>query len=175
MGQKICAIITNEKSQYNKDLVHFFEENIVIIPLDLNGSIIEYFIKEADNFNTIKEYLQYLKTLPIYDTQENSSNYEHNIKSIVDIIETYELETFSIRYYTEWADIPDDDFYIAVINGEIKKDSLVLEDEKYIGNYNNRGKYNNIIGLNFSWVSNEERYFDFYNAKEAYYKITSKF
>ncbi|MNK93606.1 hypothetical protein D3C87_1137750 [compost metagenome] len=126
MGQKICAIITDKKTQYEKDLVHFFEENIVIIPLDLNGSTIEYFIKEADNFNTRKEYLQYLKTLPIYDTQTNSTDYDHNITSIVNIIETYELKNFSIRYYTEWAGIPDDDFYIAVINGEIKKDSIVL-------------------------------------------------
>ncbi|MDY0987619.1 hypothetical protein SOM12_09360 [Flavobacterium sp. CFBP9031] len=170
MGQKICAILTNEKSQYNKDLVHFFEESIVIIPLDLNGSTIEYFIKEADSFNTIKEYLQYLKTLPIYETQANSSDYEHNIKSIVDIIETYELKTFSIRYYTEWADIPDDDFYIAIVNGEIKRDSIVLEDEKYIGNSNNREKYNNLIGLNSSWIANENRYFNYNHAKKEYTK-----
>ncbi|WP_035649695.1 hypothetical protein [Flavobacterium sp. ASV13] len=168
MGQKICAIITDKKCQYDKELVHFFEENIVIIPLDLNGSTIEYFIKEADNFNTIKEYLQYLKTLPIYDTQTYSTDYDHNITSVVNIIETYELKNFSIRYYTEWADIPDDDFYIAIINGEIKKDSIVLEDDKYIENYNNREKYNNIIGLNFSWIANEKRYFNYNNAKEVY-------
>ncbi|QLC67699.1 hypothetical protein LPB248_15710 [Flavobacterium sp. LPB0248] len=170
MGQKICAIVTNEKNKYNKNLVHFFEENIVIIPLNLSGNTIEYFIKEADNFNTIKEYLQYLKTLPIYDIRTNSTDYEDNITSIVDIIETYELKNFSIRYYTEWADIPDDDFYIAVINGEIKKDSIVLEDDKYIGNYNNREKYNNIIGLNFSWITNENRYFNYNSAREEYTK-----
>ena len=170
MGQQICAIVTDKKIQYEKDLVHFFEEDIVIIPLDLRGNIIEYFIREAYNFNTIKEYLLYLEKLPIYDIQGNSSDYEHNITSIIDIIQKYELENFSIRYYTEWADIPDDDFYIAVINGKIKRDSIVLDDDKYFGNYSNREKYNNIIGLNFSWIANGERYFNYDNAKEAYRK-----
>jgi hypothetical protein len=168
MGQLICAIITDKKSQYDKDLVHFFEEDVVIIPVDLDGNTIEYFIREADNFNTIKEYLLYLKTLPIYNIIGNTSDYKHNIASIIDIIETYELENFSIRYYTEWGDMPVDDFYIAVINGKIKKDSIVLEDDKYIGNYSHRKKYDKIIGLNLSWIAKEDRYYNYKKAKKAY-------
>jgi len=170
MGQEICAIITDKKSKYDQNLIHFFEEDIVIIPLDLGGSTIKYFIQEADNFNTVKEYLSYLKTLPIYNITENLSDREHNITSIIDIIETYELENFSLQYYTEWGDMPADDFYIAVINGKIKKDSIVLEDERFTGNYSNKTKYNNIIGLNFSWLSNEEKYFNYDRAKKAYTK-----
>ncbi|MFD1601845.1 hypothetical protein ACFSJW_17510 [Flavobacterium artemisiae] len=170
MGQKICAIVTEKKYKYDKNLIHFLENDVVIIPLKIDGNTIQYFIKEADNFDTIIEYIEYLKSLPFYNIMGGSSESEQSINSIIDIIETYKLEDFSIEYYTEWADIPDDNFYIAVINGKIKKDSIALEEEKFFGNYNNKKKYNEIIGLDFSWVANEERYFDYENAKESYYK-----
>ncbi|MFD2939913.1 hypothetical protein [Flavobacterium notoginsengisoli] len=170
MGQIICAIVTDKKCQYDKNLIHFLENDVVIIPLKIDGNTIQYFISEADNFDNIIDYIKHLKSLPFYDILGASSESEQNINSIIEIIKTYSLENFSIEYYTEWADIPDDNFYIAIINGKIKKDSIVLEEEKFFGNYNNKKKYNEIIGLNFSWVANEERYFDYENAKEAYHK-----
>ncbi len=170
MGQKICAIVTDKKYKYDKNLIHFLENDAVIIPLKTDGNTIQYFIKEADNFDTIIEYIEYLKSLPFYNIMGGSSESEQSINAIIDIIETYKLEDFSIEYYTEWAEIPDDNFYIAVINGKIKKDSIVLEEEKFFGNSNNKKKYNEIIGLNFLFVANEERYFDYENAKKSYYK-----
>ncbi len=170
MGQIICAIVTDKKCQYDKNLIHFLENDVVIIPLKIDGNTIQYFIRGADNFDNITDYIKHLKLLPFYDILGTSSESEQNINSIIEIIKTYNLENFSIEYYTEWADIQDDNFYIAIINGKIKKDSIVLEEEKFFGNYNNKKKYNEVIGLNFSWVANEERYFNYENAKKAYHK-----
>ncbi|HEY6142200.1 MAG TPA: hypothetical protein VIV55_02060 [Flavobacterium sp.] len=168
MGQIICAIITDKKTDYNKDLVHFSEGEVVIIPIDINENTIEYFIREAENFIRIEEYLNFLKKFP--DTEKSDSRHKHNIYSIIDIIETYQLDNFAIQYYTEWGDIPVDNFYLAVINSKIKEDSIILEDDKFDANYDNKEKYNNIIGLNFSWLANEERYYNYAKSEKDYLK-----
>ena len=171
MGQEICAIIIEKNIHIDENIVHFVEDNFTVIPINLDLS---FFIDNIGDFISIIDYCTFLKTTNEYINEiiENEYNEEgyHTIKTLVEIIETYELNNFIIEYYREWADMIDDNLCIAVINGEIKKQSIF---KMWVdGNKENINieEFYKLIGAERNWIANESRYFDYRAAKFAYYK-----
>lgn len=174
MGQKICAIITEKNILINKNIVHFVEDNFIVIPINLNVS---FFIYNIGDFLSIKDYCTFLKSTDEYlkDKVENEYDDEdeednHTLKTLIEIIETYKLNNFIIEYYSEWADIPEDNLCVAVINGEIKKQSIYKMWGEENNDIINIEEYYKLIGANRSWIANESRDFNYRYAKFMYNK-----
>lgn len=175
MGQEICAIITDIKN-IERELVHFFEDNVVIIPLNMDYWILDYFLENAKNFVEITDYINFLQSINI-PPQSHRDNFEKeqlSITTLIKIISKHDLKNFILTYYSEWADIPDNFIYMAVINGNICHDSIFteLKDEDSETSYTEGSveKYNKLLGLDPQWFGNQDRYFN-YNTAEQKYRI----
>lgn len=176
MGQNISALITNKKASYSKDLVHFYEEDAIIIPLNVESHIVRFLIEFASRYNNITDCINYLKALSFDEntTELNGlyGNEEYQyVLTLIDVIEKYQLESFSLTYYSEWADVPDDCYYMAVIENKIMKDSLnVSYSDVVTGLYVDGAeeKYNKMLGCYSYWVANESRYYSYDDAFEDY-------
>lgn len=175
MGQEICALITNQKIEVNNSIVNFKEGTSLIIPLDLSRESIHLLISEAANFINLNEYLSFLKEMNIdlYIDKEAEEYKIHDIYFVIELLEKYDLKSFMIRYYTEFSDIPVDVWFLTVINGKIRLDSIMLEEEEFEHNYFNRKKYQELIDEPHNWLANEDRYFSYNEAYKNYYKINS--
>ncbi|MBB4106164.1 hypothetical protein [Pedobacter zeae] len=155
------AILSNNKRDFNRELVHFSEKNTTIIPLDCNEYIIQMFIEQAANFDTLKEYLSHYHSYIRYKT-------EYKDNAIIEIIESFNLDTFVIEYNSTFADRPQDCLFLAIIDDEIMKESIFTPE---IQNLCDPGPFYKIIGVDESWSSNEEIYYDYATAKKAFDKL----
>ena len=174
MGQEICAIITEKNISIENDIVHFVEDNYTVIPIN---SGISFFIDNIGDYISINDYCTFLKTTDEYLNEKVENEYEdedededenNTLKFLIEIIETYKLNNFIIEYYIEWADTPVENLCIAIINGEIKKNSIYkMSDED---SENNIEGYYNLIGADSSWLANENRYFNYRRAKKMYHQ-----
>jgi transcription elongation factor Elf1 len=176
MGQQICAIITEKNIQIGKDIVHFVEDNYTVIPINLG---ISFFIDNIKNFSSIDKYCTFLKTTDEYvnekvENEDNDDDEEeeesHTLKSLIEIIETYKLNNFIIEYYSEWADTVEDNLCIAIINGEIKKQSIYRMWKENNNDNINIEEFYKLIGAERNWIANESRYFNYSRAKFIYNK-----
>jgi len=170
MGQQICAIITEKNILIENNIVHFVEDNFTVIPINLDDAV-SFFIDNIGDFISINDYCTFLKTTDEYlnDKVENEKEH-HTLKTLIEIIETYKLNNFIIEYYSEWADIPEDNLCIAVINGEIKKQSIYkMWGEESKDNINIEEFYE-LIGADRRWIANESRYFNYSDAKFVFNK-----
>jgi len=164
MGQRICAIITGKKVGLPKDVVHFLEKDAVVIPLDLDLSNIRLFVDGAGEFDDIIEYIGHLKGIP---QDENDQDYKNNLPDLLALIESHKLRNFIFEYYSEWADVPDEILFMAVIDGKIKKDSIYQSGTS--ANPKNKAYYD-LVGCESSWYATEERYFCYDDSVAAYVK-----
>lgn len=173
MAQEILAIITNQQLDIDLEIVHFAEQGCTIIPLNIRSSHIEDFINEAIKFDYIGDLLIHLESKDGFGWNNGDCtdpgdeiDYHHSLKTLIDRIRSMKLENFVLHYFSDFASMPADEYFIAVLEGKIVKESamiryngLDLEDYQY---------FTQQIGMNPHWFSDETKYFRYADAEEVY-------
>ncbi|AZB07525.1 hypothetical protein EG344_01040 [Chryseobacterium sp. G0162] len=153
MGQDITCLITDQPLELDKDIVHFKIRDVLFVPFDIMGSSISWLIEDAYQYETAQDLFSYFKQyqpddLILWDTDE-----KHTVLDIIKLIEDHDIRNFIIEHTADFASMPMDDYFLAVLDGKIIKDSIVFDENDFSKmNYANIEKYREKIGLNFNWI-----------------------
>lgn len=153
MGQDITCLITDQPLELDKDIVHFKIRDVLFVPFDIMGSSISWLIEDSYQYETAQDLFSYFKQyqpddLILWDTDE-----KHTVLDIIKLIEDHDIRNFIIEHTADFASMPMDDYFLAVLDGKIIKDSIVFDENDFSKkNYANIEKYREKIGLNFNWI-----------------------
>ncbi|WP_250254350.1 hypothetical protein [Chryseobacterium sp. Marseille-Q3244] len=153
MGQDITCLITDQPLELDKDIVHFKIRDVLFVPFDIMGSSISWLIEDAYQYETAQDLFSYFKQyqpddLILWDTDE-----KHTVLDIIKLIEDHDIRNFIIEHTADFASMPMDDYFLAILDGKIIKDSIVFDENDFSKkNYANIEKYREKIGLNFNWI-----------------------
>jgi hypothetical protein len=175
MGQAICAIIIPGRKKMEDQVIHFFEGEATVIPvnpefygdcsLSLNP-FLTHILNSANLFSALESSNKVL--LPY----EGEVEYFEDYSALVSLIKHAGSDNFILEYYTEIGDHPDDHLYLTVIDGKVVPEASNYLDENDNDNHGSTWQLlkdlQRKFGLTHSWLSNESRYFDYYHAQAAY-------
>ena len=111
MAQNISYILIKEKDSINSELVHYKENNYMIIFLDVLHFEIEAFIEIAKKYENIDQVIEHIFTIEKEDD---------DLVEIAKTINKLNTNSFVIEHYSDWADITVEEFSLAV------KDKIIL-------------------------------------------------
>jgi hypothetical protein len=174
MGQDISAIITNQDLDIPTDIVHFIENGITIIPVDIPGWCIGQLVEEARHVSSgnLYEWLENIKKhMDHYDDTDDEGEpfHKHSIKTAVKIIEDLGLHTFMIQHESDHADIPVDYHFMAIIDKQIQPFSLNSFVFMQAPPENMIEYYYGLMGLRHYWHGDSARY-RYYDASKHTYE-----
>ncbi len=174
MAQEITAIITNQDLEIDQAIVHFKEQACTIIPLEIHPSHIEYFVSQAVHFERLEDFLNYLENSTDWNIEawcnpDDEFDNRHSMKTLINRIRSMKLDNFIIEHFSDFGSNPTDGYFIAVIDGEIRKESAMSSAEGLAPNsvYEQCRK---LMDLNHYWFTNEDRYHSYHHAEESYRK-----
>jgi hypothetical protein len=162
MGQIISAIVTSQSVKVNPGIVHFREDNSVVIPLDIDPFAMSCLVEEAARHHLLSDFVQFLLTDDGFNDDESNT---HTVSTVIELIQTLQLSDFFLEFHSEWAGLAAEMFFIAIKDGKIMPESRMD-----IGNYNH-DRYTGFLtqlGIAGVWWSNESRYYSYSTALKAY-------
>lgn len=174
MGQDITCLITDQPVELDKNIVHFKINDVLFIPFGILGLTISWFIEEAKNYDTAQELFNYFKGYQSDDPDNMDlscgEDEKHTILDIIKLIEDHSISNFIIEHTSDFADMPVDDYFLAIANGKIIKDSIVCDErEASKKNYAHIKKYREQIGLDFNWIGMDQ-FHSYRFAEQEYFK-----
>ncbi|TFF38286.1 hypothetical protein [Mucilaginibacter psychrotolerans] len=169
MGQEITAILTNQKLSIPKVVVHFQEGECLIIPVNLGFSATSELIQSAANFDSWTDFIAFVNDNENGRKRDDDS---WSIEDLIALIRSLGLHTFIIEHYSEWAGIPADYCFAAVIEDSVIRESIVDGQTDWV-NSSRIESYYGLMGLSGYWVANEDRYFSFRQAARSYRKLNN--
>lgn len=157
MGQQIYFISTPNYAKISIDIVHFIENNHIIIPL---------LIDEFD-FNRIIETKDIKNVNDFFEEAIRHFTFEYTAKKVFDLLEEKKINTFALFGYREVLDIPEIDDAIIFINGIRINPELDANNQKKSENLKYNFPSQSIIG-------NESKYWNYYSAEKIYFDELEK-
>ncbi|AZA89135.1 Uncharacterised protein [Chryseobacterium nakagawai] len=153
MGQDITCLITDQPLELDKDIVHFKIRDVLFVPFDIMGSSISWLIEDAYQYETAQDLFSYFKQYQPDDLISWDMDEKHTVLDIIKLIEDHDIRNFIIEHTADFASMPMDDYFLAILDGKIIKDSIVFDENDFSKkNYANIEKYREKIGLNFNWI-----------------------
>lgn len=153
MGQDITCLITDQPLELDKDIVHFKIRDVLFVPFDIMGSSISWLIEDAYQYETAQDLFSYFKQYQPDDLISWDTDEKHTVLDIIKLIEDHDIRNFIIEHTADFASMPMDDYFLAILDGKIIKDSIVFDENDFSKkNYANIEKYREKIGLNFNWI-----------------------
>lgn len=152
MAQNYSFIVTKEKIEISKTIIHFKSENLTIIPIDVEGY-------------SVKEFIENKKGVLL----KNDSFYFNDVTYIKSVIDEIGLsnKNFAIIHTSDFGDIPVDDFQAAFQNGELVKNSIFISEQQKVIDGKEIDVALEILSINPNYII----YFNkFVHAKEEYLK-----
>lgn len=110
MAQDISYILTKEKLDISSETIHFQNENLTIILLDVYEHNILEFIEISKIHINIEKIIGYIFANEIEDDE---------LMNIANTIKDLNLKTFVLEHTSDWADIPIETYSLAIINKEV--------------------------------------------------------
>ena len=158
MGQDIKYIATNKHVDLPDRIVHFFEKNALVIPVDLGDGEYEMLLRNAEKLGKLQQ---------LFDHIRSDCYYEESVHDIFETLEYLAVDSFILTGYREIMDMPQEEGRLLVQDGKIMKlDAQILFNEAF-----------KMLGLqieNYGIVSNEDRYYSFDDAFFDYHKDNPK-
>ncbi len=114
MAQNISYILIKEKDSINSELVHYKENNYMIIFLDVLHFEIEAFIEISKKYENIDQVIEHILTIEKEDD---------DLVEIANTIKKLNLNSFVLEHYSDWADITVEEFSLAV------NDKIILTED----------------------------------------------
>ncbi|MBC5836247.1 hypothetical protein G6N05_15265 [Flavobacterium sp. F372] len=152
MAQDYSFIITKEKIEIPKTIIHFKSENLTIIPMNVGG-------------HSVKAFIENKKGILL----KNDSFYFNDVTYIKNIIDEIGLTSkdFAIIHTSDFGDIPVDDFQSAFQNGELVKNSIFISEQQNVKDGKEIDVALKILSINPNNIMNFNKFVD---AEEEYLK-----
>ncbi|MCX2431108.1 hypothetical protein [Pedobacter sp. GR22-10] len=166
MGQAIATIVTKEQINIPESIIHFNEKDLTVIILDLYPNDVSWFVKLASTFVTFPDFVNDLKQKDFMFDFEDEQYRDNELEALIDLIESLEMKSWAIEWYSEWADLIEENHFMAVINNLIIQESCIHRDndEDYVP----INKYKWKMALNTNYHTNRSRYLSYDIAKQEY-------
>lgn len=169
MGQRISAIITKGHVDVPESIVHFAQDNLTIIVLDFGEWDVSDLIEAALEFEQFDSFINHLKETDFMVSDDEGEYYQmEQWIFLVGLVESLQLKSWFIEFYSEWGDSPSNHLFMSIIDNNIIKESCIHmwnEDEV---DYSLISSTKQRMGLTLSWFANEKRYFSYEHAKRDY-------
>ncbi|WP_298143602.1 hypothetical protein [Flavobacterium sp.] len=159
MAQHICYLITTEDfdAAIPIDIVHFHEKNATIIPLLMEVYEFETMVSCASEANNVADFHQ----------STSAFTFEYPTRKALEFVAKADLKTFGIVYFSDDFMVPEDSSPIFFI--ENIRRNLAWND--YISAIHDQL---NSAFKSYELLKNEDKYWDFYNAEEQYFRLLEK-
>ena len=166
MGQAIATIVTKEQINIPESIIHFTEKDLTVIVLDLYPNDVSEFIKLASTFVTFPDFANDLKQKDFMFSFEDEKYRDNELEVLISLVESLDMHSWAIEWYSEWADLIEENHFMAVIDNMIIPESCIHRDND--DDYRPIDKYKWKMGLNTNYHANRARYFSYDTAKEEY-------
>ncbi len=159
MPQQISYLITTADFEITIpiDIVHFQEKNAAIIPLLMEVYEFETMVSCASDANNVADFHQSTAAL----------SFEYPTRKALEFVAKADLKTFGIVYFSDDFMVPEDSSPILFI--ENTRRNLAWND--YISAIHDQL---NSAFKSFELLKNEDKYWDFYNAEDQYFRLLEK-
>jgi len=169
MGQRIAAIITKGQVDVPESIVHFAQHNLTIIVLDFGESNVSGLIEAALEFDQFDSFINHLKETDFMVSDDEGGYYrKEKWVFLVELIESLELKSWFIEFYSEWGDRPSNHLFMPIIDNNIIKESCIHMWNEDDVDYTLISSTKLRMGLTLNWFANENRYFSYEHAKRDY-------
>lgn len=169
MGQRIAAVITKGQVDVPESIVHFAQHNLTIIVLDFGEWDVSNMIEAALEFEQFDSFIDHLKETDFMVSDDEGDSYRMDEwVFLIELIESLELKSWFIEFYSEWGDRPSNHLFMPIIDNKIIREACCYmwnEDEM---DYSLISAIKLRMGLTLNWIANEKRYFSYKHAKQDY-------
>jgi len=151
MGQDIKYIALHKNNKIPKEVIHFFENDSVIIPIDLYDGDFENLMNKRVNFQFVEDVFNFIL---------NELTNEDSVIDTINSLKLLRVNTFFLTGYREILEIPQKDFWIIAKNGDLIESKGLVDPHKLIG-----------LGISsHEIIMNEKRYYSYDDAFYEYHK-----
>ena len=177
MGQEICVLIIPGHKSMGEKIVHFFEDEATIIPVNPklyrgHAPNLQYFFEHIMKSADIHQALASCERIHAFE--DEGETFYLNLSPLAELIKQAGADHFILRFYTEIFDHSDDELYLVVHNGKVIRDASNYHiygtfNADSWNTYDRFREYEKIFGVKISWMANEKRYFTYRHAREEYF------
>lgn len=169
MGQRISVIIAKGQVDVPESIVHFAHHNLTIIVLDFSVWDISNMIEAAMEFEQFDSFIDHLKETDFMVTDDEGDSYRmEKWVFLIELIESLELKSWFIEFYSEFADLPLNHLFMPIVDNKIIKEACcyMWNEDEIDHSLISATKLR--MGMTLNWIANEKRYFSYEHAKRDY-------